>query len=545
MGSAYLSLTPYFPSQITFFYPYRINMKKLIVFSALAVCLIQSSLAQTGVFNEALLFSRTSFGGTTRMQTLGGAHVSLGGDISSAHVNPAGLGFYNRSEITFTPGFRFMNADSQFNGNPDEERASSRGSFGLYNFGLVFNNTKNNGSKFKGWNFAFSVDRLNDFNEEVSYRGENNNNSLAFALGDNAFNVNNDALFGLEEAAFETFVINPVVLNNGDLVYDPVNLTDIVEVDGNTTLFYSFPVQEETIRRRGSQNQWSFSAGGNYDDKIYFGGGIGIGTINYEQDKVFRENDYFVFGDGVNVFDGNDTALGGLTLREDLRIDGIGINATLGVILRPIDAMTIGISYITPTIYSINEESTFTLSNIINETINTFGGDVIDPGSYEFNGDLVTSRYTLRTPSRLNLGASFFLGKYGFLTSSVEFTDYASAELSSNDFNIDGDNAAIRDSYTSVTNVRLGGEFRLDAFRFRLGYAALNNPFEAGIEPSWRESYSIGAGYKTKDYYIDLGVINSSSESSYSPYVLTDGMQPVINTKLRDTRIAVTVGFTF
>ena len=207
--------------------------------------------------------------------------------------------------------------------------------------------------------------------------------------------------------------------------------------------------------------------------------------------------------------------------------------------------MTIGISYITPTIYSINEESTFTLSNIINSTINTFGGDVIDPGSYEFNGDLVVSNYTLRTPGRLNLGASFFLGKFGFLTGSLEFTDYASAQLTSNDFNIDGDNAAIRDSYTSVTNVRLGSEFRFDAFRFRLGYAALNNPFEQGIEPSTRESYSVGVGYKTKEYYIDLGVINSSSESSYSPYILSDGMQPVINTEARDTRIALTVGFTF
>ena len=520
-------------------------MKKLIVFGALVVCLMQNSMGQTGVFNEALLFSRTSFGGSTRMQTLGGAHVSLGGDISSAHVNPAGLGFYNRSELTFTPGFKSMNADSQFNGDPNQERASSRASLGLYNFGLVFNNTKSNNGKFRGWNFAFSVDRLNDFNQEISYRGENNNNSLAFVLADNAFNVSSDALFGLEEAAFETFVINPVRLNNNDLIYDPVNLTDIVEVDGETTLFYSFPVQEETIRRRGSQNQWSFSAGGNYDDRIYFGGGIGIATINYEQDKVFRESDYFVFGDGVNVFDGVDTALGGLTLREDLRISGIGINATVGVILRPVDQMTIGISYITPTIYSINEESTFTLSNIINSTINTFGGDVINPGSYEFDGNLVTSNYTLRTPGKLNLGTSFFLGKYGFLTGSVEFTDYASAELSSNDFNIDGDNAAIRDNYTSVTNVRLGGEFRLDEFRFRLGFAALNNPFEQGIRPSSQESYSVGVGYKTQDYYVDLGVINSSSESFYSPYVLGDGLQPVINSEIRETRVAVTVGFNF
>ncbi|MEL7148895.1 MAG: hypothetical protein AAFO69_21145, partial [Bacteroidota bacterium] len=87
--------------------------------------------------------------------------------------------------------------------------------------------------------------------------------------------------------------------------------------------------------------------------------------------------------------------------------------------------------------------------------------------------------------------------------------------------------------------------FRLDEFRFRVGYAALNNPFEQGFQPSVRESVSFGVGYKTRDYYVDLGVINSSSESSYSPYQLSDGFQPVINSKIRETRVAVTVGFTF
>src|SRR5690606_21811866 len=49
----------------------------------------------------ALLFSQYNYKGTARIQGIGGAQVSLGGDLSSALSNPAGLGFYNRSEFSF------------------------------------------------------------------------------------------------------------------------------------------------------------------------------------------------------------------------------------------------------------------------------------------------------------------------------------------------------------------------------------------------------------------------------------------------------------
>ena len=37
--------------------------------------------------------------GTARSNALGGAMGSLGGDLSSNHINPAGLGFYKSSEL--------------------------------------------------------------------------------------------------------------------------------------------------------------------------------------------------------------------------------------------------------------------------------------------------------------------------------------------------------------------------------------------------------------------------------------------------------------
>jgi hypothetical protein len=51
------------------------------------------------------LFSRTRPGGTARIQGMGGAQISLGGDMSSAWSNPAGLGMFNRSEFSISPQF--------------------------------------------------------------------------------------------------------------------------------------------------------------------------------------------------------------------------------------------------------------------------------------------------------------------------------------------------------------------------------------------------------------------------------------------------------
>ena len=43
--------------------------------------------------------------GTARSNALGGAMGSLGGDLSSNHINPAGLGFYKSGELLLTPKF--------------------------------------------------------------------------------------------------------------------------------------------------------------------------------------------------------------------------------------------------------------------------------------------------------------------------------------------------------------------------------------------------------------------------------------------------------
>ena len=58
-----------------------------------------------------------NYGSSARVQGFGGASASLGGDISVAGVNPAGIGFFNRSVFSVTPGMNFHNADASYLSN--------------------------------------------------------------------------------------------------------------------------------------------------------------------------------------------------------------------------------------------------------------------------------------------------------------------------------------------------------------------------------------------------------------------------------------------
>ena len=53
---------------------------------------------------DAIKFSWNTHSGSARYMAIGGVMGSLGGDISAAFVNPAGLGLFKTREYVFTPG---------------------------------------------------------------------------------------------------------------------------------------------------------------------------------------------------------------------------------------------------------------------------------------------------------------------------------------------------------------------------------------------------------------------------------------------------------
>jgi len=488
-----------------------------------------------GYHEQALMFSNYNYTGTARIQGLGGTQISLGGDISSALSNPAGLGFYNRSEITLTPSLNTFSAESSYLG---QNTSAARTTFNIDNIGIVFNKTKSDyePGNWRGGSFAISFSKINEFNSDITYQGANPNNDIIdFYVQDaNRQNVDPGDIAGVTRGSYENFLLSEFLdafVDGNDTTYFPFY---------ERTFFGEFPldnfptVQSETINTSGSQNQWNFSYGGNYGDIFYFGLTLGIQSLRYNVTKTYSEN----------YPTNNDEIVISSRLVEDLSTEGIGVNGTFGIIARPINQMTIGFSLITPTFMSLSERYYYSSS------ANYDGFDMSNYGSYfDTNYDLIVNTdaafttfyessaflttetfepnpretffdYTITTPLRLNGGLTFFVNKNGFISADIEYVDYSNMSLEGRGGSLESENNDIKELYQSTLNYRLGGEWRLKKFRVRAGYNLRGNPYASENVNMTAQAISGGFGLRTGKFYLDLTSTYKQFDSEYFPYNL-------------------------
>jgi len=507
---------------------------KLILLSIGGVLILNSSSAQVTPTALGLLFSQSNYGGTARIRAIGEANTALGGDVSSITSNPAGLGFYNRSEVSISPLVGFNSASSTY---LDVTTNASSSAFGLANIGVALNSKRpdNIPGSWKGGTFGFSYNRLNDYSNKVIYEGTNiDNDYLDFVLD---FANSNEALQGdyyLVDLPYATYLINDFsVDNNGDTT---LNVWDtFVEFASPDT-----PVnQKEIIETSGSINKWGISYGGNVSDRFYFGFGLGVMSLRYENQKTYSEVRY------------PESILDNYALYEKQNISGTGVNGNFGIIVRPIDKLTIGVSYITPTSYTLTDKYETSMRSIWNESSFDYYGD--EPG---FTGDQSSQQapddwnYSLVTPMRLNTGLAFFFNKNGFISADIEWVDYSKIKLRFDQGGLDDEAAEIDEMYRSVINYRMGGEFRTGNFRFRLGYNYLSNPLNDTEELNRSKStYSGGFGYRKKKFFIDMAVLYTTYNSLRIPYVIYEdqgiGTTPIADINNNSVRLVITGGFFF
>ena len=106
-------------------------MKIARIFIASALVLgginAQAQLSLGGHFygEDAFRYSQSKTSGSARMQGLGGGYSALGGDATNAYSNPAGLGFYNRSELSITPVFSSLSTSSLYAGTTTGSKTSN------------------------------------------------------------------------------------------------------------------------------------------------------------------------------------------------------------------------------------------------------------------------------------------------------------------------------------------------------------------------------------------------------------------------------------
>jgi hypothetical protein len=482
------------------------------VTGALTIC-GQSAYAQSYA-ESALLFSRTPASGSARVQGFGGAQVAIGGDYSTSLSNPAGLGVYNKSELTIGLGFHDQSTTSNGNGVLMKDGVSK---FNIPNFSYISHAPSNNDSYYGG-SFGISYTRTNDFNRNTIYSNLNTQNSIVDFFLNDATGVNPNALES-----------ESTVTSLGYTNY-------LIDADQDYNYFSNVPIgapgirQLETFMAQGRAQQWSFSYGGNVKDLFFFGVGIGVPSLRYQNAKTYEEH----FRDN--------SIINSILLTESLDISGQGINATLGFIVRPKEFLQVGLSYITPTVYNITETYNAALSTDWNNyeySAGKFLNNVSD------RLDEILSEYSLKTPGKLNLGATF-LSEYGFITGDIEITNPDNAKYSSNisGINFKNENQEISTLFKRTINYRVGAEGRYKLFRIRAGYNFMADPYASSNQKSIVHAFSGGVGVRFEKYFIDVAVTKRHWNSVESPYTL-DHNQPIINQRNHVISGILSVGYRF
>lgn len=525
------------------------KMRSFFFLSAIAL-LFSGGLYGQSYTETALLFSQTRPGGSARIQALGGTQISLGGDFSSAYSNPAGLGMYNRSEFALSIGQRGITNDTRYFGTKVSEDDSK---LNIPGFAAVFNvPSGRDGGSFIGGSFAISFNRINDFNNTIRYRGDNNANSIIPSFMEAAWGATTDQFM---EGGYN--YNSPVGLAYYNYLFGPTDALDpsfprdqyFTDVQSNFQEYLSDARQAEQIVTSGASNQWSISYGANFDDRIFVGGGIGITSIRYKSNKLFAES-YDV-----------DPFFTGLELDETLRITGSGINATLGAIFRPVDFIQVGVAYTTPTYYELVERYEAWMDTEWKQ-FDYYGDGKTILNNESAGTDVVTSEYNFRAPSRLSAGATF-LSKYGFVSADVEYMNPSKAKYSSE---IDGisyapENDDIRRDLESTLNFRLGAEFRYNILRVRGGFSSQASGWANEALGKRINAISGGLGVRFKRAYVDFALIQTKRDSQYIPYHLSENgplfeevdsgnmdiqlFSPVVDIKQKILTGMITIGITY
>ena len=469
--------------------------------------------------DDALRFSQTFVSGTARGAGAAGAFGAVGADFTSLSSNPAGIGFYRKSELVLTPSIFFSETESNYLGT---QSTDNRNNFHFNNAGVVFANLKKNRKgEQKDWrsvNFALGFNRLNNYNNRNIISGFNEDHSLTTYYAEQAQGIAEDDIWQNRPfdagPAYFAFLINPEFPGSNQYV-------GVAETGGVQ--------QEQFTTTKRALDEASMAIGANYKDKLYLGLNLGIPIARFDSEVIYTEEDT---EDNIDNFES-------FQATEFLNSDGIGLNGKFGLIYRINDNVRVGGAVHTPTLFTFTEEFSTTVSS-----------EFSTGESYNEESPTGEFEYRLKTPWKFVASAAGFIAKKGFVSVDYEWSDPSQAEFSLDSSNPDDRsffsdlNLSTRQAFQPTHTLRLGGEAAFNVLRARLGYAYTSTPYATGNKGA-RQSLSAGLGVRESNIFIDLAYVYSFWDSSYTPYTLSDQAVETADLDFKASNVVISLGFRF
>lgn len=554
-------------------------MKKSILVQAMLLA-SASAVAQSSI--DAYNLSQNDLRGTARFMSMAGAFTALGGDISTLNQNPAGIGVYRGSDVGLTLDINMMNSKTSGIGSPS---SWSNTHADVNNFGYVGTFNLGN-SVMQTFSWGVSYGRRNSF--ERHYRGggaalqTSLSNYVAYLSdGIDSYDMNfnesqnynpyrDSDINWLNILSYSGGIINPIYTTN------PLFNPNLPAGEDNpeylpTTMYeglFEYGTQDGKIKpttgsagfsvsEKGYVDEYSINFGGNLANVIYWGLGLGITDLSFEQQITYDES---LQGANIPRLDNTGIEEGDcdFELANYRKISGTGVNVKFGLIYKPVNEFRIGFAIHSPTYYSLRTTYTADLS---------FGAS--NGYKQDQYTDVADYNWNLKSPWRMMVGVAGVIGGRGILSADYEYQAYRDMKTSDDYGDFDGYNSDIQAYFKSTNTLRLGAEFRVTPrFSIRAGYSysssavknevADNNMevYTSGCNPAYTlnnaTSYvTAGIGYRIGGFYADLAYAYkhlTSTWHGFTSYVeyddyWTDGPQAKVTTN--SNHLVVTLGYKF
>lgn len=583
---------------IKYCYISYLAMKKI---SSLLALLSLPGMALAQSVPVAYTLSQHDLRGTARFMSMGGAFGALGGDLSTLSQNPAGIGIYRSNEVGFTVGLDMLNSKSEAGGLSDTDNMTR---FNLNNIGGVFTMKLYN-SALQNINFGFTYNKAASFNRRMRgvipnlqtsmsnyIAGVTNANGLNEAdvsYGDNydPYNppVGNRNVPWLSVLGYYGFLTTP----EGD----PDNPRWYGQYGDGTTGTGNFEVLE-----KGSVDEYNIALGGNINNVVYVGMDFDITSIDYRISSLWGESLQNAY-----VYNPNTERVGRYNadwaLYDNYKVNGTGFNFKLGVIVKPIQELRLGLAFHTPTYYNLNETyyNTHLEYNYPFKTENN--------STWANDGYSAGNSFNFRTPWRVIASIAGVVGNKLIVSADYEWAGYKNMKYSDADvydyydpwYDWDypwdwdwgwgapqrtrsaGDgnretyynpndyaNAKIKEIYRDTHTFRVGAEYRvLPSFSVRAGYSFTTSPVSQEVKDyrvdvpgtGVMSNYSLdnttnhvtcGLGYKHKGFYVDLAYVYKHMSSEYFPFAPDlEYPQAAVksNVKYSNSSVVLSMGYKF
>ncbi len=441
---------------------------------------------------------------TARVAAMGGAFTSLGADVSSMAINPAGLGMYRRSEVEMTAAVVTNKMQNNF-----DVLGTTKTRFSFNSFGAAINVFQSS-DDLRSMTFGLAYNKLDDYNYNSRYSLGSLSSSITdvFAsqmagvsdsyLGTSADPYNNTAI-GLNQwggiMAYDTYLIDPVPGYN-DLYFSTLEAGMMAD-------------SYMDIISKGSKGEYDFSLGMNFNDNMFFGMTLGIQDVYHKRDFYYTEDysgataDPYVQYMGYNPYSVE---------------SGVGVNLKLGAIFNPVAGLRMGIAFHTPTYYSMDKSYVASMwSKYSDEQNEYYASTLVYDYTYEYN-----------TPAKMLVGLSYTIGNYAIISLDYDRVWYQS--MRSSDFDPSYRQyikQVVKENFKGANNVRIGLEFRPASFlSLRGGYAMSDSPYKEELENGGYyfdspiatriDNFSFGVGFNLGGAKLDFAAIFSNTE--YTDY---------------------------